>query len=244
MKSLSLPLIALVLLGSIPLAPNADAYYSRREVARCNNNAGETAVVGAVLGGILGGLIGSQNGNNGFAGAAIGAAAGGALGLGLSCREEVIYIQHVDHCLDEEDYRNPYAWNEGSVEITRDFQNRDGSLCREYHARYDSPNGSVQKDEIACRSGNTWMHGYNARDLRVTRDYRHSESHYSNGYGGHSEQHSSYRETRTYGAQSRYYPQQPSYYPEQPRQYRERPQYDEQDNEDQSDDNNYSRDGR
>ncbi len=171
MKTITLSL-TLAALAAVALAPTADAYYSRRDVVRCNDNAGGNAAVGAIFGGIAGAIIGGATGNNPGLGAAIGAASGGSIGLGMSCREESAYIENVDRYLDDERYDSPYNWNGGSVAVTRTFQRRDGSLCREYVTNVRTRRGIVTKTEVACRDRGGWNHGYNPRDFREIRDFR------------------------------------------------------------------------
>ena len=147
---------------------------SRRDLVNCNDQAAGNAVAGALIGGVIGALLGSQGHNPGM-GAALGAAAGGSLGLGLSCREQTVYLESVDRYLDEERFDSPCEWDGGSALVTRSFVRPDGALCDEYQASVRTPRGWVNRTEVACREGRTWVHGYDPRGLRLVQDYRRHE---------------------------------------------------------------------
>lgn len=172
MKALTLSIVTLALATSA-LTPTAEAYYSRRDVVRCNDQAAGNAVAGALIGGVLGAILGSQGHNPGM-GAAIGAAAGGSLGLGLSCQEQAVYIRSVDRYLDDDRFDSPYRWDGGSVTVTRSFMRPDGVVCNEYDSTVYTPRGPMRRVEVACRERGMWVHGYEreSRNYRVIRDYR------------------------------------------------------------------------
>jgi hypothetical protein len=167
-----IPALLLMATLTTAIAPQAaNAYYTRQDVLKCNDQAAGNTIFAAVLGGVAGALLGNQSGNA-AAGAAIGAAAGGALGLGLNCREQTVYVENVDRYLDDDRYDEPYNWDGGSVIVTRTMSRNDGIMCREYQSTIRTPRGMVTKTEVACRESGRWVHGYDARNFRVVRDYR------------------------------------------------------------------------
>jgi hypothetical protein len=170
MKALTLSIVTLALATSA-LTPTAEAYYSRQDAVNCNDQAAGNAVAGAVIGGVIGALLGSQGHNPGM-GAALGAAAGGSLGLGLSCREQTVYMDNVDRYLDDDRFDSPYQWDGGSVMVTRSFVRPDGVVCDEYQTSVRTPRGWVNKTEVACRVRGFWVHGFNPQGFRMVRDYR------------------------------------------------------------------------
>lgn len=175
MRKLTLAL-TVAALAAATLVPEANAYYSRRDVMRCDQNAAGNAVVGGIFGAVVGGIIGGATGNNPGLGAAIGAGAGGSIGLGMSCRDEAAYIDNVDRYLDDNRYDSPYSWNGGSVYVTRTFQRYDGVICHEYQTTVATRRGPMTKVEVACRERGGWMHGYHRgfdnRRFREMRDWR------------------------------------------------------------------------
>lgn len=169
MKTTSAALLLFATFAVAATPTNASAYYDRRQVTQCSDNAAGNAIFGALLGGVAGALIGGRDAG---VGAAIGASAGGILGLGLSCREQTVYIDNVDRYLDDDRYEEPCNWDGGSVIVTRSMLRYDGAVCREYQSTLYTPRGPVTKIEVACREGGHWRHGFNPQGLRVERDYR------------------------------------------------------------------------
>ncbi|MGZ3692985.1 MAG: hypothetical protein ACXWQO_01960 [Bdellovibrionota bacterium] len=163
------PLIALLLVtsagASLASQPAmAGHYYSRQDLRTCQDE-GQNAVAGAIFGGIAGALLSGALGGDPGMGAIAGAATGGILGLDMSCRDQIVYVDNVDRCLDEGSYNQPYTWRGGQVVVRQKYRRRDGVECREYQSTVRTRGGSVTKSEVACRERGVWMHGYESRDF-------------------------------------------------------------------------------
>lgn len=160
MKFSILALTALALFQSECFAYGEPRIYARSQL-KCDPTAG---VVGAVVGGVLDIAIRGRRTSPGEV--AVVAGITGLATYGLSCKEEVVYLEKIDRHLHDREYRrHNYHDNDVEVTVLRSGYNRRREICRTYYSEIHTPRGIKTQESTACWRKNEWRHGFDRSEI-------------------------------------------------------------------------------
>lgn len=173
MKKFNTGLWLSVALSTLVISSRADAYYTREEVTRCENqdvNTGLGALAGVIAGAGIGLLASGGQAVFGAVGGVTGAVAGGLIGAGLSCETRSVYINRLDERLTSVDYQRSYEDDRCRIVVLRAGYSPRREYCRTYRMDFvDTYNRWVTEESTACWIGGRWRYGY-ANDV-ITREH-------------------------------------------------------------------------
>ncbi len=138
--------------------------------AQCQEQTGNSEVVGTLLGAALGGLLGSQIGSGTGNKVAIGAGVlaggfmGNRVGQSLDCRDVQYHNGTAQNSFETQrsgttsQWANPDSGHAGSVTPTRTYQRTDGVYCRDFEQTITVDGDTELAGGTACRQADgTWQ---------------------------------------------------------------------------------------
>lgn len=129
----------------------------------CGSDSGAEKIVGGALGAALGGLLGSKFGSGSGKTVAIGTGVviGGLLGshiaASLTCADQHMHQAAARRALEDEPVGTPSTWdnpesgNSGEVVAVNEYQQSDGTNCRQFEQTITTDKGTEESVRTACR---------------------------------------------------------------------------------------------